>query len=117
MKEATLLALMAQGGERADLDFKRSCNLNERRDLVELVKDIAAFAVGGGYIVVGADDLGEPTDDVALEHARLFDEATLRAKMERYVSGVPLRVQSFDIEGRHYALVCVLPHPDGWAVM
>ena len=30
--------------------------------------------------------------------------------------GVPLRSQSFELDGNWVAVVCVLPHPDGWAV-
>jgi hypothetical protein len=61
----TLERLLNEGGERAELDFKRMCNLSERRDVVELSKDIGAMQIKGGYIVIGADDNGEPTGEVA----------------------------------------------------
>lgn len=41
----------------------------------------------GGYIVVGADDNGKPTDglleDVKAKH---FDEATLRGKVQKFLT-------------------------------
>ena len=116
LNDATVHALLSSGAERTGLDFKMTCDLDERQATVEIVKDIAAFAVYGGYIVIGADDRGSPSGQLSAKQAALFDEARLRPKIERYVHGIPLRSQSFQIDGKWIAVVCVLPHPDGWAV-
>jgi hypothetical protein len=53
--------LINEGYERNDLDYKESLNLKERRQLLELAKDIFGFAnSGGGYIVIGVTDEGVP---------------------------------------------------------
>lgn len=108
---------MNSGSERAELDFKASCDLNDRKALAEIVKDIAAFAVYGGYLVIGTDDHGVPTGDLTEAHGKLFDEARLRPKVAQYADGLTLHSQSFEFDGGWVAVVCVLPHPDGWAVM
>ncbi len=110
-------SLMSSGSERTELDFKASCDLNDRKALVEIVKDIAAFAVYGGYLVIGADDHGIPTGHLTEAHAKLFDEARLRPKVAQYVDGLTLYSQSFEFDEGWVAVVCVPPHPDGWAVM
>ncbi len=110
-------SLMSSGSERAELDFKASCDLTDRKALVEIVKDIAAFAVYGGYLVVGADDRGAPTGELTEADAKLFDEARLRPKVAQYVEGLTLYSQWFESDEGWVSTVCVLPHPSGWAVM
>lgn len=116
LTEETVRQLLAGGAEHAQLDFKATCNLDERRDIVELAKDVGAFAISGGYIVVGASDRGEASGALGEEEARLFDEARMRPKFERYLAGAEVRSQWFQIDGHYLAVVCVHPHRDGWAV-
>lgn len=52
--------LLAVGHESEQLDYKRACNLNDKRAVVELAKDVAAMQIVGGYIVIGADNQGTP---------------------------------------------------------
>lgn len=116
LSESTLETLLSEGGEYDQLDYKGRCNLNNRGELVELVKDLGAMQIYGGYIVVGADDAGLPTGDLTESEAKLFDEATLRSKIERYLTDFDIRAQRFVLNGNHTVLICVRPHPDGWAV-
>jgi hypothetical protein len=53
--------LLRLGAEYDELDFKSMLDLSETRDAVELVKDVGAFRVKGGYIVIGVDGAGNPT--------------------------------------------------------
>jgi len=109
---ATLLDLQ---GERDWLDYKRQCDLSSARGLVEFAKDVGAMMITGGYIVVGADDNGQPTGDV--DHLELFDPATLHAKLAKYL-GRPFEIRSatHDYHGQSYALVYAVPHLDGFCV-
>ena len=79
-----LAQLLALGGERDWLDFKRQCDLSVTRDLVEITKDIGAMMITGGYLVIGADDHGQPSGEPA--HLDLFDPAKLHAKVAKYIS-------------------------------
>lgn len=117
LNETTLETLISEGGEYAELDYKRRCNLNDRRELVELTKDFGAFQIYGGYIVVGVDEEGSPTGELTDDEATLFDEATLRSKLERYLSGFDIRTKRFAVEAKNVVLICVRPHPGGWAVL
>jgi hypothetical protein len=115
LTQTTLETLLAEGGEYRQLDYKRRCDLSDKRELVEITKDLGAMQVYGGYIVIGADDQGKLTGDVTEAEAKLFDEARLRSKIARYVTGFDIRTAAFEIDGKHAVLICVRPHPDGWA--
>ena len=110
-----LAQLLALGGERDWVDFKSQCDLSEKRDLVEIVKDIGALMMTGGYLVIGADDHGRPAGEPV--HLELFDTATLHAKVAKYVSGpFELRVGRHQYQGQTFVLIYVVPHPDGMCV-
>src|SRR4051794_9799247 len=81
----TLTALLNEGAERAELDYKERCDLNDTFEVVSIVKDIGAMQIQGGYLVIGADDRGQPSGKVTPEHARLFDQATVESKFGRYL--------------------------------
>jgi hypothetical protein len=112
-----LVQLLAEGTEFDTLDFKSDVDLRNRKDVVELVKDVAAMMAIGGYIVVGADDHGEPTPWPP-EHQKMFDEATVRPLIARYLrEPIDIAVAVHRIDGTTYALVYVAPHRDGFAVI
>jgi hypothetical protein len=52
--------LLAWEAEYATLDFKASSKLSDKRDQVDLAKDIGAISVRGGFLVIGVDDRGKP---------------------------------------------------------
>jgi hypothetical protein len=112
-----LRALLAEQTESESLDFKSQCDLNDNYAKVEFAKDVAAMMAFGGYLVIGADDHGKPVDWPAEQQAPLFDEATLRQKMETYIQG-PFTILSAThaLDGHTYVVVYVAPHPDGFAV-
>lgn len=116
MTESTLESLLNEGSEHANLDYKTTCDLDERRKVVEIVKDLGAMQIHGGYVIVGADDDGKPSGELTADQAKLFDEARLRPKIERYLAGFDIRTKEFEIDGKHLVLIRVHPHPDGWAV-
>jgi integrase len=117
LTDAKLTELLALGHEWPELDYKRRLDLKEMRDEVELAKDVGAFQVLGGYIVLGVDDHGTPTPDMDGVDLRLFDEARLVPKLEKYLPGpfkVPSRV--FERDGQKVVLICVHASPRGYAI-
>jgi hypothetical protein len=118
VSEETLRQLLAEGHESAQLDYKSSCDLSNHDEILEIVKDIAAMQILGGYIVIGADDHGGPTDMVTANHIRLFEQASLRAKVRKFVpEPFDLRSKHHNIEGHDYILVYVANHLDGFVVI
>jgi hypothetical protein len=116
LNEETLRQLLNEATERAGLDYKSECDLSDRASLVELIKDIGAMQIRGGYIVVGADDHGQPTGTLAETQAKLFDQATLHDKASKYLSeGFDVRSTWLELDGNFFGLICVVPHRDGWS--
>ena len=114
----TLVDLLNEGTERPGLDYKGECDLNVTRDKVAIIKDIAAMQILGGYIAVGADSNGRPTGNLTAEAARLFDQATVQGKVRRYLAeGFRVLSTPLEMGGQHFALVCILPHPQLLAPM
>jgi len=60
VSEEKLRQLLAEQAESASLDFKSDCDLRNKPDQVELAKDVGAMQMHGGFIVLGADDRGQP---------------------------------------------------------
>jgi hypothetical protein len=77
---------LAEGQESETLDFKSFCDVSKHDELLELVKDIAAMQIEGGYIVIGADDYGKPTGQVPSHHEVTCKLASLRAKVSKYLA-------------------------------
>jgi len=116
MSDEKLSELLEGRAELPQLDYKRRIDLSEKRDELELTKDVAAMQVKGGYILIGVDDGGSPLPDMDAVDARPFDEANLRPKLLRYLPG-PLEIVTRNTERNGHTLVaiCVMPHPDGCA--
>lgn len=117
-KEKTL-ALLAEGYEQSALDYKRKLDLSERHDEVELAKDVGAMQAEehGGYIVVGADDNGGLSGMLTDDQAKLFDEATVRAKLKKFIAE-PFDIQcaTYVIDEKNVAIVYIAPSPRGWCI-
>lgn len=108
-----LRELVAEGHESDRLEYVAACNLNERRDVVELASEIGALAARGGYLVVGLDDDGRPTGMMDARMAALFDDATVRDKLARYLPDVDVHVGKHEDSGGYIVVMAVMPHPDG----
>ena len=76
IREEKLLELLAVQGEYAALDFKRELNLREPRTKLGFIKVCAAMMnlSRGGYLVVGATDVGAPVPG-ASPSKDMFDSA------------------------------------------
>jgi hypothetical protein len=115
-----LIELLAVGTELPWLDYKAEADLSGAAGVVELTKDVGAMSILGGYLVVGADDSGEPLGLPATQPG-LFDEATLSAKFAKYLApGFEVRSAVHDVGDssgpRPVAVIWVAPHPDGWCI-
>lgn len=119
LTEEKLRLLLDEKHEQSCLDYKRTLDLNERRDVVELAKDVAAMQSeeSGGYIVVGADDHGMTVPDVTAAAARLFDESTLRPKLKKYLAE-PFEVRTAEhaVNGNTVVLIYVGASAHGWCI-
>lgn len=116
LTQETLATLLNEGTERAGLDYKRRCDLSSNEEKIELTKDLGAMQIHGGYIVIGADDRGQPSGEVTPGHAKLYDLSALHQKVSRYLAdGFEIRSTALTLDGNIFGLICVLPHPDGWA--
>jgi len=118
LTEENLTQLLAEGHESECLDFKSECDLSVRDEVIELVKDIAAMQILGGYVVVGADDKGQPAGHLSDHHLRLFEQTSFRAKALKYLAEpLDLRWCHHVVEGHDYVLIYIGANRDGWAVI
>jgi hypothetical protein len=97
--------LLDLGAEHENLDYKETCDLDVKADLVEIAKDIGAMQFDGGFIVIGADSSGALTGRLTETEAEKFDEANLRNKIDKWIEP-PLDL-----------LVCVHNVEGNWAVL
>ncbi|MFJ8814838.1 ATP-binding protein [Amycolatopsis thermoflava] len=111
-----LRELLALETEYPTLDFKSVCDLGEKREQVELAKDIGAMSLRGGFLVIGADGQGKPTGKLTVEQAKLFDEARLRPKLLKWLPDtLEIYSQAHDVDGNQIVLVHIAPNPAGCA--
>ncbi|RKI51416.1 hypothetical protein D7X55_34075 [Corallococcus sp. AB049A] len=109
--------LLNEQCESECLDYKSTCDLNDTRSLVEIAKDVGAMSITGGFIVIGATDQGTPSGTFSEDKARLFDEATLRAKLQKYIPDpIDLRCATHRINDSWITLVHVAPRQDGFCI-
>ena len=112
-----LRQLLAAGTETNHLDYKATIDLANRRDVVELVKDVGAFLAVGGDIVIGASDDGSGFEGFTDDLAAKFDPTKIDQKFSKYIDK-PFSVQvgRHEIDGHHYVLLRIEPSPDGICV-
>jgi len=84
LSDEALSQALARTTETSDVDFKSAFDPASLRDWLELIKDVAAFAnSGGGYILVGLNDDGSPSNtDVSALLA--VDPADLGNRVYKY---------------------------------
>lgn len=119
LTEEKLRLLLAEGHEQSSLDYKRKLNLDDKRDVVELAKDVAAMQSEplGGYVVVGADDNGHVVAEMTEQLASLFDETKVRAKLKKYLAEpFEIRVARHVINNSIVILIYAGPAEHGWCV-
>lgn len=106
------------------VDYKVEYDLGKTKsdELKMFAKDVASFADKGGWIVIGVDDSGDICG-VPREVRRQFDEATLSARLEKYLGAeiellvASHRAKSHRGEKVSCLLVQVMPHRDGACVL
>jgi hypothetical protein len=116
LSDEKLSDLIARRTEYPELDYKSRIDLQakDRRDLIELTKDIGAMQVRGGYILLGIDDDGSLSGAMDEVELRPFDEASLTAKVEKYLTGpLGLATRVTSRESHVIVAIYVNPHPLG----
>lgn len=116
LDEERLAELLGERHEYDGLDYKSILDLGDQRQLVEFVKDCGAMSAEGGYIVVGADDHGTVGGGIPPDGVRLFDEATLRGRVRRYLPDIEVRSAVHAIGDTNLALIWIGPHPHGFSI-
>lgn len=110
-----LRALLDEQGESEHLDYKATCDLTSKRDCAQIARHIGAMAVKGGHIIIGAGNSGGPSGSFDSKKAKLFDEAKLRPKLQKFFSdGLSFQTAEHELEGSTYVIIRVEPHPDGF---
>ncbi len=117
----SLEEISIQKQESSNLDFKESFDTNGGRDWCELIKDIAAMAnSGGGAILIGVKDDGEPSNHDVGEILKL-DQANIVNKISSYtdeqfssietheLTRAGSRIAVFIISGSEYPIVFKKP--------
>lgn len=106
-----LQALLAFGSEFDDLDYKEHLDLRQQKDKVELVKDLAAMQSipTGGYVVVGVDGSGEPSERLGKLVAADFDPANIYGIAVNYLPTVRVRATTHQVDGVTVAIIYVMP--------
>lgn len=108
-----LRTLLAFGSELDDLDYKEYLDLSKsgQRDKVELVKDLAAMQSipTGGYVVVGVDGAGNPSERLGKLVAAEFDPANLHRIASNYLPTIQVRAATHQVEGITVAIVYAGP--------
>jgi hypothetical protein len=77
--------LLVLGTEYPELDFKRVIDLGEKRQEVELARDVGGMLVRGGYILAGIGPDARPTGDMDGMDLALFDDARLVPKLRTWL--------------------------------
>lgn len=110
-----LRTLLAFGSELNDLDYKEYLDPSKagQKDKVELVKDMAAMQSipTGGFVVVGVDAYGVPSDKLGALVSADFDPANLFRIAANYLPTIQVRAATHEINGITVALIYAGP-PD-----
>jgi hypothetical protein len=119
LSDEKLANLLALGTEYAELDFKATIDLSDKRQELELVRDVAGMQARGGYILYGIGDNGKPTGALD-DHPdpKLFDDARMVPKLLKWLPE-PLRLVTrvTEREGHRVLMLYVERHPTGCVFM
>ena len=97
--------------ESKHVEFKQGFDSNSGRAWCELIKDLAAIAnSGGGIIVFGLDNLGNPTGEPS-ENIASLDPADIANKISKYTGLVDFEFEIRLLEKKGNTLVAFLIQP------
>ncbi len=118
VSDEKLAELLVLGTEYAELDFKRMINLRDKRQEVELARDIGGMLVRGGYILAGIGPDAHPTCGMDGMDLALFDDARLVPKLRTWLpEPLNLVTRVTEREGHKVVLIYVERSPAGVAFM
>lgn len=107
-------------GEQTQLDFKVELDLRDRKHELDFVKDAVAMAnrPPGGYILIGITDEGTlPDEPWRIRNPQMFDGATLRDKIGKYIEAdIEVVSQIHTINGSDVVVVAVFSTRSGLPV-
>lgn len=107
-------------GEQTQLDFKVELDLRDRRHELDFVKDAVAMAnrPPGGYILVGITDDGNlPKTPWRIKNPQMFDGATLRDKISKYIEAdIEVVSQIHRINGSDVVVIAIFSTRSGLPV-
>jgi hypothetical protein len=116
LSDEKLSQLLGLRTEYENLDYKATLDPPSTEDWVEFAKDVGAMQVGGGYIVIGAAEDGEPTGALDAIDPKSFDDSRLTTKLRKWLPDTTqLRSRVARVEGHTVVLVYVSPNPAGCA--
>jgi hypothetical protein len=95
-------------GERPKLDYKSAYDDSEKRDAVEIVKDIVAMAnTEGGFIVLGAENNGA-IRGLSDDQAVAVDDAKIVSRLQNYLgTTLDIHVSHHTLDAKKIAVVAV----------
>lgn len=117
VSDEKLANLLALGTEYPELDFKATVDLSEKKQELEMVRDVAAMQVRGGYILYGVGPDGKPMGDLD-DHPdlKIFDDARLAPKLLKWLpEPLKLVTRVAEREGHKVLILYVERHPAGCA--
>lgn len=107
-------------GEQTQLDFKVELDLRDRKHELDFVKDAVAMAnrPPGGYILIGITDEGNlPDTPWRIKNPQMFDGATLRDKIGKYIEAdIEVVSQIHTINGSDVVVVAIFSTRSGLPV-
>lgn len=114
-----LKELLAAGGENYAVDYKETLDLSNQKCKVEFVKDALAMfnRYPGGYLVIGADNDGSPSELINSADWSQFDCTKLADQINRYV---PVKLSPMvarrELDGHTYFVIFFKSPDDGLPV-
>ncbi len=108
---------LAAKRESRQLEFKESFDVGSRQEWCEIIKDLVAIAnSGGGVIVFGVNNRGEPTD-ADLSPLRRVDPATITDRLHRYTETYLTDFEIHEPEKAGYKLVAWIVRPSATPIV
>ena len=107
-------------GEQTQLEFKVELDLRDRKHELDFVKDAVAMAnrPPGGYILIGITDEGTlPDTPWRIKNPQMFDGATLRDKIGKYIEAdIEVVSQVHTVNGSDVVVIAIFSTRSGLPV-